>query len=80
MQTKVLDFKSTLVVARLISPHLVHQISLDLLTLLNKNFEDLCFDTQEAIQYGSLKNAIKTNEINKGCSLSGVEWDTHGNQ
>jgi hypothetical protein len=31
-------------------------------------------------QYGSLKNAMKTKEINKGFSLSGVEWDTHGNQ
>jgi hypothetical protein len=29
------------------------------------------------MQYGSLRNTIKTKEINKGCSLSGVEWDTH---
>jgi hypothetical protein len=31
-------------------------------------------------QYGSLKNTMKTKEINKGCSLSGVEWDTIENQ
>jgi hypothetical protein len=32
------------------------------------------------MQYGSRRNTIRTKEINKGCSLSGVEWDTHGNQ
>ena len=26
-----------------------------------------------AIQYGSLKNTMKTKEINKGCSLSGAD-------
>jgi hypothetical protein len=30
--------------------------------------------------YGSLKNIMKSNEINKGCSLSGAEWDTIENQ